>query len=91
MAKPPPAPAKTTLASLRSDLDTALAADHDCDSLLLELTRGDAARIVRSNLFAVSDIAFDKGAMRVLGVPVSVGGVEVSRLVAAPEARNGDA
>ncbi len=51
--------------------------------MTLRLTLGDASLLKRDPGIAVSDISFDGGTMRYLGVKVQEGGVAESELVTA--------
>jgi len=80
----PPTPQRASPAlRLREQIEKAEAGGADRDQMTLRLTLGDASLLKRDPGIAVSDISFDGGTMRYLGVKVQEGGVAESELVTA--------
>ncbi|HKT53856.1 MAG TPA: hypothetical protein VJP88_05360 [Caulobacteraceae bacterium] len=76
-----PKAAITAMARLRKEIETALSGGAEPADLVLKLTHSDASRLLRDPETPVSDVRFDAGVMRFLGVQVQKGGVETSALV----------
>jgi hypothetical protein len=69
----------------RQQIEAAREKGAGAEDLTLRLTLSDLSRIKRDHNLAVSDISFNDGVMRFLGVEVASEGVKVSELVRAGE------
>ena len=75
-----PKPAGSPAARFRREIDLAFKEGAEPQDLRLRLTLSDASRLMRDPEVAVSDIRFEAGVMRFLGVEVQKGGIEASTL-----------
>ncbi|MFC3077087.1 hypothetical protein ACFODL_03180 [Phenylobacterium terrae] len=81
-ARSAPAPRKrgTVAAHFREAIGKALEEGAGQDDMTLRLTLSDFSELKRDGSVAVEDISFKGGEMRYLGVKVTGGGVDASRL-----------
>lgn len=81
-ARSAPAPRKrgTVAAHFRDAIGKALEEGAGQDDMTLRLTLSDFSELKRDGSIAVEDISFKGGEMRYLGVKVTGGGVDASRL-----------
>jgi hypothetical protein len=79
MRKPPPVARRGSAAvRFRSEIEKAAADGVPREDMALHLTLGDVSDLKRDGTLAVSDISFQDGVMRFLGVKVEEGGVTSS-------------
>lgn len=71
---------RKSMASLQDAIRTHIAEGGSADDMVLHLTRRDAANLRRDPSVPIEAISFANGEMRLLGVKVVTGGVEVSAL-----------
>lgn len=81
-ARSAPVPRKrgTVAAHFRDAIGKAIEDGADPSDMTLRLTLSDFSELKRDGSIAVEDISFKGGEMRYLGVKVTGGGVETSRL-----------
>lgn len=81
-ARSAPVPRKrgTVAAHFRDAIGKALEEGAGQDDMTLRLTLSDFSELKRDGSIAVEDISFKGGEMRYLGVKVTGGGVDASRL-----------
>jgi hypothetical protein len=81
-ARSAPAPRKrgTVAAHFREAIGKAVGEGAEQEDMTLRLTLSDFSELKRDGTIAVEDISFKDGEMRYLGVKVTGGGVETSRL-----------
>ena len=81
-ARSAPAPRKrgTVAAHFRDAISKAVEDGAGHDDMTLRLTLSDFSELKRDSSVALEDISFKGGEMRYLGVKVTGGGVETSRL-----------
>ncbi|MDB5438704.1 MAG: hypothetical protein JWM33_1131 [Caulobacteraceae bacterium] len=81
MSKPPSPNLNLSVAErFRREIEKVEATGVARDAMLLRLTLGDAHKIKRDPELAVTDVGFQDGFMRFLGVKVEQGGLPVSNL-----------
>ncbi|HEX2562135.1 hypothetical protein [Phenylobacterium sp.] len=76
----PPRKRGTVAAHFRDAIGKALEEGSAQDDMILRLTLSDFSELKRDHSVAVEDISFKGGEMRYLGVKVTGGGVDASRL-----------
>jgi len=76
----PPRKKGAVAAHFRDAIGKAVEGGADQSDMTLRLTLSDFSELKRDNNVALEDIRFQDGEMRYLGVKVTGGGVEVSRL-----------
>lgn len=75
-----PAAGRKSTASFQEAITAQIAEGVAADTMVLHLTRRDAANLRRDPSVPLEAISFSDGEMRLLGVKVVTGGVEVSSL-----------
>lgn len=76
----PPRKKGAVAAHFREAIGKALEGGAEQADMTLRLTLSDFSELKRDNSVAIQDISFKDGEMRFLGVKVTGGGVEASRL-----------
>lgn len=77
---PPPRKKGAVAGHFRDAIAKAVEAGAEQSDMTLRLTLSDFSELKRDNSVALEDISFKDGEMRYLGVKVTGGGVETSRL-----------
>jgi hypothetical protein len=81
MKSPPPIARRAAPAvHFRGEIEKAVAAGLAREDMMLRLTHTDVSKLKRDANLAVTDISFDGGEMRFLGVRVKTGGTPESIL-----------